>query len=119
MKTPVLTIIIITLIISNRSVEEVLSHVSFQPQSISRIHPSFLSLLTKSHKHFEATSFSQYSLQWVPKEILEVGAQQQQQIIIIITTIIILIIYRLIFIEPDIEIFNFRPDMTNTDNPKH
>ena len=64
---------------SNRSVEEVLSHVSFQPQSISRIHPSFLSLLTKSHKQLEATSFSQYSLQGVPKETFEVGAQQQQQ----------------------------------------
>ena len=64
---------------SNRSIEEVLSHVSFQPQSISRIHSSFLSPLTKSHKQLEATSFFQYSLQGVPKETLEVGAQQKQQ----------------------------------------
>ena len=52
----------------NRSVEEVLSHVSFQPQSISRIHSSFLSLLTKSNKKLEAISFSQYLLQGVPKK---------------------------------------------------
>ena len=61
---------------SNRSVEEVLSHVSFQPQSIWRIHPSFLSLLTKSHK-LKAASFFRYSLQRVRKS-LEAGAQQQQ-----------------------------------------
>ena len=52
---------------SNRSVKEVLNHVSFQPQSISRIHPSFLSLLTKSHKQLKAASFFRYSLQRVWK----------------------------------------------------
>ena len=63
---------------SNRSVEEVLNHVSFQPQSIWRIHSSFLSLLTKSHIKLEAANFFRYSLQRVLEESLEAGAQQQQ-----------------------------------------
>ena len=35
---------------SNRSVEEVLNHVSLQPQSISRIHPSFFTTHQKSQR---------------------------------------------------------------------
>ena len=58
---------------SNRSFEEVLNHFSFQPQSISRIHSSFLSLLTKSHKQLEAASFFRYSLQRMSEESLEAG----------------------------------------------
>ena len=80
---------------SNRSVEEVLNHVSFQPRSISRIHPSFFT----AHQKSQTTRSYKFLSVLAPKSVVRVFGSWRSTatitttiLIIIITAILLIII---------------------------